>query len=330
MSLWIGRRQSLGIGNEGTATRGTPVAAAYWLNVMSFTFADKPVRALSEGSYGGIWAGDQAPLVLNNAEGEFEFEVGDKSFGLILNALFGTKAVSGPTDTAAYTHTFTLLNTNQHPSMTLRTIDPIGDLLFKMTMINTFSMEITKDKIVSAKVGFISKASAGSSGNTASYVAEKKFVGRNLVFKIADVVGNLAAADKVNLQSLTLNIEKNAEAMSTLGTVQPEDIVNKRFNITGEITLNYEDRTWLSYVTAGGYKAIRIQLVHDDVITGASTTKYTFTLDLSKCTLEGWEPNLSMDDVTTQKLSFTALYDAGVLNNVVNSCTLINGVASYT
>ena len=326
--MWIGRRQSVGIGIE--SSRGTAVAASYWLNIMAFSFSDKPIRALSEASYGGIWAGDQAPLVLNNAEGSFDFEIGDASFGAILYAIFGSKSVSGPSDTSAYTHTFTLSNSNQHPSLSVRTIDPIGDLLFKMTMIDKFTMNVEKDKIVSASVSFISKSSATSSGNTASYVAEKKFVGRNLVFKIGAVVGDLAAASAVSLQSLTLNIEKNAQAQSTLGTVQPEDIVNKRFNITGEITLNYEDRTWLSYVTAGGYKAIRIQLVHDDTITGAATTKYTFTLDLSKCMLEGWEPNYAMDDITTQKLTFTALYDAGVLNSVVSSCTLINGVVSYS
>lgn len=327
-ALWIGRRQSVGIGIE--SSRGTAVAASYWLNVMSFTFADKPVRAMSEASYGGIWAGDQAPLVLTKAEGEFEIEIGDASFGAILYALFGTKSVTGPTDVAAYTHAFTLSNSNQHPSLSVRTIDPIGDLLFKMSMIDKFTMKIEKDKIISATIGFISKASAISVGNTASYVAEKKFVGRNLAFKVADVVGSLAAASAVSLQSLTLTIEKNAEAQSTLGTVQPEDIVNKRFNITGEITLNYEDRTWLSYVTASGYKAISITLTHDDTITGAATTKYSFNMDLSKCVLEGWEPSYSMDDITTQKLNFTALYDAGVLNNICNSVTLVNGVTSYS
>lgn len=328
MTLWIGRRQSLGIGIE--ATRGTPVPVSYWVNVMSFTFADKPQRALSEASYGGIWGGDQAPMVLTNAEGEFQIEIGDASFGALLKALFGTVVTTGPTETTVYTHEFSLLNSNQHPSLTLRTIDPIGNQMFKMAMINKFTLNIEKDKIISATVSFISMGSSSSAGEVASYVVEKKFVGRELTFKVASVVGDLAAASKVPLKSLTLNIEKNAEAQATLGTVQPEDIINKRFNITGDIELNYEDNTWKDYITASGYKAIRIALTHDDVITGSSgSTKYSWTLDLSKCTIEGWEPNFAMDDVVTQKLSFTALYDAGVLNNVVNACTLINATASY-
>jgi len=328
MTLWIGRRQSVGIGVE--STRGTGVAPTYWLNCLSFSFNDMPTRALSEAGFGGIWGGDQAPKTLEHAEGEMEVELGDQSLGALLVAVFGgSPTTTGPTDTAAYTHTYTLTNTNQHKSLSIHTIDPIGQQIFEMGMVNTFELNIQPDALITANVSFVSKGSSTSTGQTASYGAEQKFVGRFLTFKVAADTASLTAASGVSLKSMTLRFEKNAEPQATLSTVQPEDIVNKRFNITGEIVLNYEDRTWLNYVKDASDKSVRIDIVHDTLVTGCATTYTTFRLDLSKVMFEGWDPDFSNDEVVTQTLSFTALYDAGTNDNVVNSCYLINAVSSY-
>ena len=325
MTLFIGRTMAVGIGVE--ATRGVGVAPTYWVNATSFSFRDVPERALSEAGFGGIWGGDQSPKTLERAEGEIEMELDDQSFGALLLAVFGTVS-SSVTDTTAYTHTYTLQNDNQHDSLTITTIDNIGQLQFELGMIDTFEISVEPNAIVSTKVNFISKGSNDTSGNTASYSSTKKWLGRNLQFKVAATTAALTAAAKVNLKSLTLTIEKNAEANATLSTIQPEDIVNKKFNITGSFTLNYEDRTWLNYVKDGTYRAVRIDLVHTD-LAGSSTAYYQFRLDLSKCSIEAFDPDFSFDDVVTQTYTFNALYDAGGNDNVVNSCYLINQVASY-
>lgn len=324
--LWIGRRMGIGIGVE--TTRGVGTAPAYWLNATSFSFRDVPDRALSTAGFGGIWGGDQSPMTLEHAAGDIDFELDDQSFGAILTALLGQSPTTVTTDTTAYTHTYTLSNNNQHSSLTMTTTDPIGQLQFKMSMIDTFELDISPNSIIGAKVSFMSQGSDTTSGNTATYGASKKFIGRFLTFKVADTTSSLAAAAKINLKSLTLKIEKNAEVQATLSTVQPEDIVNKMFNITGDFVLNYEDRTWLNYVKNGSYKAIRIDLTHDD-LAGTTTAKYQFTLDLSKCSIESFDPSFNLDDVVTQKFTFNALYDAGGNNNVINSCTLVNQVATY-
>ena len=327
MALWIGRRMAVGIGKE--TSRGVGVDPTYWLNCNSFSFADRPARALSEASFGGIWGGDQAPVTLTHAEGSFDVELGDQSFGLVLLALFGTLSTSGPTDTAAFTHAYSLQNDNQHDSLSIVTVDPIGNFIYELAMINTFELNIQPDAIVTYAVDFMSKASADSGAYVDSYGAEKKFVGRDLTFKVAATTASLGAASGVDLRSLVLRVEKNTEVNSVLSTVQPTDIVNRRFAISGEITLNYEDRVYLNLVKDGSYKAVRIDLTHDDTITGAATTKYQFTLDLSKCDFEGFEPDFALDEVVTQRLTFNALYDAGGNNNVINACSLINAIASY-
>ena len=328
-ALWIGRRQSVGIGRE--IVRGTGVAPSYWLNCLSFNYKDVPTKARSEAGTGGIWIGDQAPVTLIHAEGDMEVELGDQSLAVLLYALLGVGLTSGPTDTAAYTHTYTLQNDNQHDSLTIHTIDPIGQLAFEMSMIDVFELRIEPNAIISATVSFISKPSVDSGGQTASYGAEKKFVGRNLTFEIAATTASLGnVLNEVDLKSLTLRFEKNAEAVPILSSVHPEDIINKQFNITGEIVLNNESRTFLNYVKDGDYKAIRIDLTHEDTITGCATAKYQFRLDLSKVEFESWEPDFAMDEVVTETLSFTALFDAGLNNNVINSCYLVNAIDDYS
>jgi hypothetical protein len=326
---WIGRRQSVGIGRE--TTRGTKATASYWLNVLSFSFSDIPERALSEASFGNIYGGDQAPLTMIHGEGEMEAELGVNSFGLILYALLGqAPTTTGPTDTVAYTHTYTVDDdSNQHTSLTLITTDPIGQLAYRLAMISSLTINIVPNAIISFTANFLSKGSMDDSGNTASYSSESKFVGRNLSFKLATDTTGLDAATATKLKSLTLTIEKNAEISATLSTLHPEDVVNKQFKISGEVVLDYENRTLFNYITDGSYKAIRIDLTGSSVLTGASTTYPQFRLDLSKVNFENFSPDFSMNEIVTQTLTFNALYDAGGNNNVINACTLINLATSY-
>jgi len=326
MGKWIGRRQSIGIGKE--STWGTGVSPTYWLNVVNFDFFDVPERALSTASFGRITGGDQAPLALIHSEGEIEAELGDNSFGLILLAALGTVSTTGPTDTAAYTHEFSLQNDNAHDSLSIVTTDPIGDLIYEGAKIDTLTLNITPNTILTWVANFMAKGSAGSSA-TASYSSENKFVGRNLNFKIASLTSGLGVASVTKLKSLTLTIEKNAEVSATLSTLHPEDIVNKLFSVKGSIELDYEDRTLFGYITDGSYKALRIQLICNTLVTGAATTYSTFTLDLSKVDFENWSGDFSNDEIVTQTLEFNALYDAGLNDNVVNACTLINSASSY-
>lgn len=325
MSLFIGRTMSVGVATE--TVRGVGVAPTFWVNAKTFSFIDAPERALSEAGFGRITGGDQAPKTMEKAEGEVEFEMDDQSLGIFLKSVFGT-VNTVTTDTSAFTHTFSLQNDNQHDSMSIHTIDPIGQLLFELSMIDTFEILIEPDNIVSARVGFMSKGSADSSGQTASYVAVKKWIGRNLTFKVAENTAGLGAASAVSLKSLTLRIEKNAEINKTLGTVQPEDIVNKKFNVTGEIVLDYEDRTFLNFVKDATNRAMRIDLVHED-LAGASTAFFQFKIDLSKVMFDDFSPDFALDEIVTQTYTFTGLYDVGGNDNVVNDCILVNQIASY-
>ena len=322
MTKFIGRRIKVGIGKE--AVRGVGVVPSYWLNCLSFGFDDKVNRIKSEGGYGGIWGGDKAFTTNKYAEGDVEAEMGDKSFGLILLAALGE--VSSAVFSGANKHTYSLQNDNQHDSLSITTEDPIGDLIFELSMINSLVIDITPEDLVKYTVNFMSKASQSSS-IAATYSAENKFLGRHLTFKVGNTTADLTAASKICLTKLTLTIEKNAEFHNCLGSIQPADIINKMFSIKGELELAYEDRTWKDYMINATNKAIRIDLVNTDVTIG--TTNPSFRIDLSKVYFEEWDKDAPNDDMATQKINFEGMYDLGGNGNVINDCYVINEDATY-
>jgi len=324
MSKYIGRLVNVGIAKE--ATRGTAVAAAFWVPKSSVAFFDRSLKEISRLNYGTIGDGNTSNKLLEWAEGTIESDVLDKPFGLFLLAAFGTLNTSGPSD-SAYTHTFSLQNDNQHDSLTITLDDPDRTDQYAFAMLDSLEMEIIPDDVVKFVAAFKSRPGRAIAAASESYIANNKFLGRHASVKIAAATGNLAAASAINIKSLKLRIAKNTLMNNVLGTVHPDDILNGKFEITGEITLDLEDQTYRQYMLDGSYKAMRINLTNSDVLIGA-TSRPSFTLDLSRVAFDAWEPTRNNDELVMQKINFRALYDI-TNGNIVNSCTLVNGQSSY-
>lgn len=325
MTKIIGRLKDLGVAKE--SSRGGGATPTFALPKVNFNLDNKVVKARTRSSYGNIGMdGNQALVAKEWAEGDLEMDMYGKSFGLFLYALLGGVSTSGPSD-SAYTHTFTLSNTNQHQSLALSIKESsLSTRMYKLAMINSLSIEITPEEAVKVTVNFMSKKGVDSS-YTATYAAENKFIGRDLVFKLASLTSGLAAASNIPLKRLVINFEKNTLLDHSLGTVQPLDILNQGFRITGEVELDYQDRTYADLMSDGTYKAVRIQLTNMRNLIGAST-RDTFKLDLSRVEFDSWEQDSANDEIVKQKFNFTALYDI-TNNDIINSCTLINAQASY-
>ena len=322
MPKFIGRLCNIGIGKE--TVRGVGVAAEYWVPKALLTYDDKVIKVNSELSYGTInQFGNQSLVAQKFAEGSIESDVMDKSFGLIMLAVLGT--VNSGAFSGAFKHTYSLQEDNQHDSLSMHIDEPSGDLLFELTMIESIEINIIPDDVVKFVINFKSKSSVGSISSK-SFVTQNKFIGRHLAFKIAAATGNLDAASAISLKSLKLMINKNLIMDVALGTVQPEDILNRAFSATGELELNYQDRTYANYMLDGVYKAMRIDLVNNDVTIG--TTNPSFRIDLSRVAFDSWEPTRENDEIVSQKINFTGLWDI-TNGNVINDCYVINEVASY-
>lgn len=326
MSKYIGRLVNLGIAKE--TVRGTAVAPTYWLAKAVVSFFDRAIRYKSRLSYGSIGdGGAQAPKIMEWAEGSIEGDVMDTPFGLFLLAAFGTVTPAGPTD-SAYTHTFTLQNDNQHDSLSLTLADPDRTDRYSLQMLDSLEIKVVPDDVITFVAGFKGRTGRQQAAATATYAQYNKFLGRHASIKIAATAADLAAATAISVKSLTLRIKKNLVFDNNLGTVWPDDILNTKLEIEGDLELYLNDQTYRQYMLDASYKALRINFTNNDAVIGAGTTRPSFTLDLSRVAFEGWEAARPNDEVVSQKITFRALWDV-TNGNIINSCTLVNGVTAY-
>lgn len=325
MSKYIGRLVNVGLGRE--TSRGTPVAATWWLPKANVTFFDRANRVLSHGNYGVIGDSQQAPKAMEWAEGSIEGDLFDKATGFLLYALFGTLNTTGPVS-AAYTHTFSVANTNQHTSLTLTLGDPDRGDRYPLAMIDKMEITVVPDELVTYAADFMARSGRPIGVPTADYTAENKFLGRHVQVKIANLTSGLAAASALSIKSLKLVVAKNVRQNNVLSTVWPDDIINTKMEITGTLELDLEDQTYRQYMLDASYKAMRIVITNTDVTIPGGSTNPSFTLDLSRVMFEEWEAVRPNDEIVMQKINFRALYDV-INGNIVNSCVLVNGKSAY-
>lgn len=320
---FINRLIELGIGKEGT--RGAGVAATFWVPKVSFDHDVKVDRAVSAASFGNISAESTGYVTEEFAMGKLESEIRDKSFGLFLLSLLGASspAASG----GAYKHTFTLQNDNAHQSLCFSYKDSISSLLFKLVMIDEMTIEVAAGEIAKFAASFQSKTAVDTSALTAAYVQENRFTSKHASLKVAASTGALAAASATSIKKFSLTISKNLVRTSVLGSVEPEDILNTAFKITGRIELDYKNRTMRDYMLGGTIRAMRFQLL-DSARTIGTSANPTFLIDLPKVQFYEWERAGGLDDIVGEVINFTAFYDA-VNNQVWSDCYLINETASY-
>lgn len=323
MSKFIGALADIGIAKE--SVRGTAESAAtFWIPKMSLSVDDVIEQVVDESSIGVIEDSIGANVVHKAAEGEIEGKIGDKSIGLILLSLFGSVSTSGPSD-SAYTHTFSILQSAQHPSLTFFQEDPNADYKYANGMITKFDLAIELGKFAMYKVGFRSKVGA-SATLTPSYSAENSFLPQHGVIKTATTQAGLGAASAINLRSVKINFEKNVEDDNAIGSVNPVDILNKQFAAEGELTIVFNDETFKTEMLADTAKALRVQLNNTDVLIGSSSTP-VLTIDFHAVKFSDFKRNYSNGDVVVATVKFKAFYK--LADSKMITCTLVNAQSSY-
>lgn len=325
MSKFIGRVVDLGIAKE--ASRGIAVAPSFWIPKIDFSFDDKIVRAQSEASVGDLADTDDSYVLTNYGQGDLGGEIRSKSFGLFLLAALGSVSTAGPTD-SAYTHSFSLSETAQHPSLSMLVQDPNTNEIYKLIMLDSLEINVELDQIVRFTAGFMGKKGNSFTSQSVTYSTESRFTKKHLGFKLASNLAGLGAASAISLKRLRLTINKNVEMDDALGTAEPEDFNNKQFSVEGEIELNYTDETYKDYFRNGTKRAMEIKLTNTDATIGAST-RPALTLQFPKVSFYDWEPDYSNDEIVKQTMTFKAEKDTDNGNAIISTCSLVNDQASY-
>lgn len=322
---YIGRLMKVGVAKE--ASRGAGAAPVYTLPFTSFSFDDQVARARAQGAL-GVLADSEESLVTNNwGSGEFEGEVRDKSIGLLLYSLLGDYSVSGPSD-SAYTHSFSIDESNQHQSLSFVVYDPNTTEQYKLVMIDSLTISQDLEGLLTINGSFMSKKGNTYSGSVPVVVAENKFTKRHAFIKAATSIAGLSAASSLALKNFSITIAKNSQLDDVLGTSEPEDILNHQLSVEGEFSLNYEDETWKTLFKTTSSRAMEMKFQNNDVTIG-SGTRPSLTIQMPKVDFFNWEPDNSLDDIVTQNISFKGNYDLTNSLNIISTCQLVNDVTSY-
>ena len=324
MSKQIQRLVDVGLGRE--TVRGTAEAAAdFWLPKIDFDFIPKVSIAVDNSGLGVIDARQGHALTQRYGEGSLGGIVYSNSFGTLLAMALGTWS-SGTAVDSAYTHTFTRLNTNQHPSFTIFVKDENLDEGYPLGMLNQLTINAVVEDYIKFTAGFMSKTGAVAT-QTPSYAAtDFAFLPKNMSVKMAATTAALATASATSLKSLRLTINKNIESWGELGSLDPTDVVNKEFAVEGEMTLVFDGDTERAFVLAGTKKAMSIAISDTDNLLGTATYP-NLSFELAPVSLEEFSRSGGAGDVELQTIRFAGNF--GIADSKTISAILINGTSAY-
>lgn len=326
MSKFIARQVKVGVAKE--ATRNVPVAPAILVPFNSFGFDDSVVMPRSTVGLGVLDDASDSFVTTKFGEGSLAGELRDQSIGYFLYSLLGSLSTTGPTDTSAYTHVFSVLHTVLHPSLSLRVSDVNTTEMYGLVMPKTLSIAASLNEIVKMTLEFLSRKGRIWENTVLNVTPENRFTKKHIQVKVAAARADLAAATALCVKNLTLTINQNAAIDDCMGTAEPEDIINGPLSIEGEMTLNYTDETWKNYMRDGSKKAMSIAFINNDVLIGA-TTRPSLTLIFPRVDFFPWKPNYNLNELTTQTVSFKALRDETNNEDNIYSATLVNTKLSY-
>ena len=325
MSTIIGRQVDLGIAKE--SVRGTAVAPTFWLPLLTKNVEDTFAVVIDDAPVGVIEGDEDSQVVKKWAAGDIEGYVREKSIGLLLLNLFGAVVTSDnpDTDPSVKDHDFSVLQSVQHPSLTVALKHPNEGLRFALGMINTFSFSIVLDSLVRFSANIMARKGA-SAADTVAYTSESEFNARHVTVKFATNLAGLDAATAIKAKAVTVNFEKNIESDDIVGSVDPNDFNNKKFMVNGTVELLYDDTTHKLVALASTAKALRVELKNTDVTIGA-TSNPTLQVDMAKVKITEWSSDKVNDDLVRQVLTFSAYYS--MTDSKMVTAKLTNTQASY-
>ena len=323
MATKIGRLINLGLARE--TGRGTAEASAtFWIPKVDFDFNPRVDYAVEESGLGVIDARSDAEVVEKIGEGSFGGIVYSKSFGILLAACLGTWS-TGEVSDSTYTHSFTRLNTNQHPAITIFQDDGNIDEKHALGMLNQLTINCVLKDYVKFNAGFMAKIGTSTS-STPSYSAEKSFLASHVAVKFADTIAALGTASEVALRAINMTFNKNVEDWQDLGSLEPTDIVNKAFGFSGDLEAIFDDATYRDYVIDGDKKAALITIENTDETLGTESHP-KLEITLAPMSFRDWGRGTGQDDIISQTVAFDGNFSLG--DSKMVSVDLVNTQSEY-
>lgn len=325
MSFYHGRRALVGGGRE--SPRGTDKSPDYWFQVIDHNLNPSADYARDESAYGRIEGVAGAEVIRTYAKPFVHGQVYSKSFPLIMLTAFGNVVTTADSpEDDANTHTFAVAQSNEHPSLSLTFANPAGNQRVNLAMLKSLDLDILADDCVEFKAEFESKSPVPISAPAVATIEDAKFTPRKATVKLADTVAGLDAAQKIDIISANMTIEKGTTRHYSIGALDPDAITNGTFVVSGELQLRLTDLTYQGYHLEGVKKALRITLEDSDTLIGEESHPL-IEFELARVSFEEYDPSFAKNEVMTQSVGFIAEYS--IADGKMISARVVNDATSY-
>lgn len=322
--VFTGKKVWIWVGLETNRGQVSPIS--YWFPWTDNTFSDKANVENDSWVVDTIVDSINSEVTKQWSEGTIWGQVYPNGIWFFLKALLGSVSSKSYEDSdSAFSHIFSLLESNTHPTLTVGSSTPLGSSSYPLAMIE--SMDFTAEAGWKFTVSINLKAKKGQTSNhVVTYNDESWFVANMLKVYLADSIPQLDIADNICLQSITISIKKEIKDIECISSIDPIDYINSSFSIEGSMEMLFENNTYKDYFLNWISKSFR--LIAEDTKHPIEWTIYpTFKLDLSKIKITDRTPAFAVDDVTKQSIIFKWHYDVKTKSAI--EIQLINTQQSY-
>jgi len=330
MAKTSGTQVAVGLGIEGYATPGTAVAETVFIPWTEFSLQGISEKSHFTSARGLRNMSSNSMIRRKYAQGSLGFVPDVKNMPYALSLALGGVSSSGIAD-SAYTHTFTVNNTNAIPRTATLTIEEGGvqTVQYLNCVCNSLNFEVGDDYAKST-IELIGQF-PGTDTISESYANETEFAYHQYTAKFGTSLSNAAGNSATPLKAFTLNINNNVlldEAfLSGSNEITDGNLAMGRLEVTGSYTLHFENTTELAKYQVNTKNALIVSFIGS--LIGSSSLE-TIQFKLGRLILTKPPVEYNIDGLLVLTQEFTVEYEATdleiqavVINNVNSASTRV-------
>lgn len=330
MAKTSGTQVALGLGIESYAAPGVSVAETVFIPWTSYSMQGIAEKSQFTAARGLRNMSSNSMIRRRYSQGSIGFIPDVKVMPYFLSLAMGTVSSSVVSD-SAYTHTFTINNTNATPRTATLSCEEgaVETSQYLNCVLNTLSVEVSDDwaKATAELIGMFPTTDTISK----AYANETEFAYHQMTAKFGTSISNAAGNAATPLKAFSLNINNNVlldEAfLSGANTITAGNLLPGRLEITGSYTLHFSDTVELAKYRANTKNALIVTFTGS--LIGASSLE-TIQFKMGRLVLTAPPIEHNIDGLLTLKQEFTVEYEATdveltavVINNVNSASTRV-------
>jgi hypothetical protein len=329
MAKTSGTQVNVGLGIESYAAPGVAVAETVFIPWADFSIQAIAEKAMFSSARGLRNMASNSMIRRRYSQGSIGFIPDVKTMPYFLSLALGVSS-SGGSD-SAYTHTFTVNNTNATPRTATLSVEEGGiqTAQYLNMVCNSLNFEVS-DEYAKATAELIG-GFAGTDTISESYANETQFAYHQYTAKFGTSLSNAAGNSATPLKSFSLSINNNVlldEAfLSGTNTISAGGLVMGRVQITGSYSLHFENTTELAKYKANTKDALIVKF--EGALIGVSS-KETIEFKLGRLVLTNPPVEYNLEGLLVLNQEFEVEYEATdleltgiVINNVHNASTRV-------